>query len=151
MDHTPRDADISRQLREMNEYIEAFYNQALTQDDGFNTGPPFSVRIMQETLPSNFILPQLKNYDGTFDLMDHLGSFKSFMMFHRAFDATICRAFPTTPKGIARQWFLSLKPQTIHSFYQMSHLFIGHFISSRRQWKGSDSLINIKQKEGESL
>ena len=38
-----------------------------------------------------------------------------------------------------------------HSFVQMSHLLVGQFIGSRRQWKGSNSLVNIKQKEEKSI
>ena len=33
----------------------------------------------------------------------------------------------------------------------MSHQFVAHFVSSRRPQKGSESLINIKQREGESI
>ena len=33
----------------------------------------------------------------------------------------------------------------------MSHQFVAHFISSRHPWRGLKSLINIKQKEGESI
>ena len=34
---------------------------------------------------------------------------------------------------------------------QMSHQFIAHFVNSRRLQRGSESLINIKQKERESI
>ena len=44
-----------------------------------------------------------------------------------------------------------LKPDTIFSFDQMSHQFAAHFVSSRCPWRGSESLINIKQREGESI
>ena len=33
----------------------------------------------------------------------------------------------------------------------MSHQFVAHFVSSRRPRRGSESLINIKQKKGESI
>ena len=44
-----------------------------------------------------------------------------------------------------------LKSGTILSFDQMSHQFVTHFISSRHPRKGSESIINIKQREGESI
>ena len=44
-----------------------------------------------------------------------------------------------------------LKSGTIFSFDQMSHQFVAHFVSNRRPQRGSESLINIKQKEGESI
>ena len=33
----------------------------------------------------------------------------------------------------------------------MSHQFVAHFVSSRHPQRGSESLINIEQKEGESI
>ena len=33
----------------------------------------------------------------------------------------------------------------------MSHQFVAHFISNRHLRRGSESLINIKQREGESI
>ena len=33
----------------------------------------------------------------------------------------------------------------------MSHQFVAHFISSQHPQRGSESLINIKQREGESI
>ena len=33
----------------------------------------------------------------------------------------------------------------------MSHQFVTHFVSSWHPWRGSESLINIKQREGESI
>ena len=44
-----------------------------------------------------------------------------------------------------------MKSGTIFSFDQMSHQFAAHFVSSRHPWRGSESLINIKQREGESI
>ena len=62
-----------------------------------------------------------------------------------------CRAFPSTLKGAVRNWYSTLKPGTIFFFDQMSHQFVAHFVSSRCLRKGSESLINIKQREGESI
>ena len=73
------------------------------------------------------------------------------MLLHGAPDAILCRAFPSTLKGAARNWYSALKPGTIFSFDQMSHQFVAHFVSSRHPRKGSESLINIKQREGESI
>ena len=73
------------------------------------------------------------------------------MLLHGAPDAILCRAFSSTLKGAARNWYLVLKSGTIFSFDQMSHQFAAHFVSSRHPRRGSESLINIKQREGESI
>ncbi|EHA8590342.1 hypothetical protein COCNU_scaffold017266G000020 [Cocos nucifera] len=106
---------------------------------------------MQEPVPQNFKLPQLESYDGTSDPVDHLEAFRTMMLLHDASDAMLCRAFPSTLKEAARNWYSTLKPSTIFSFDQMSSQFAAHFISSRRPSRGSDSLMNVKQKQGESI
>ena len=107
--------------------------------------------IMQEPIPPNFKLPQFESYDGTSDPVDHLEAFRMMMLLHGAPDAILCRAFPSTLKEAARNRYSTLKLGTIFSFDQMSHQFVAHFVSNRRPRKGSKSLINIKQREGESI
>ena len=73
------------------------------------------------------------------------------MLLHGMLDAILCRAFPSTLKRAARNWYSMLKSGTIFSFDQMSHQFLAHFVSSRHPRRGSESLINIKKREGESI
>ena len=73
------------------------------------------------------------------------------MLLHGAPDVILCRAFPSTLKGAVRNWYSMLKSGTIFSFDQMSHQFVAHFVNSRHPRKGLESLINIKQREGESI
>ena len=107
--------------------------------------------IMQKPIPSNFKLPQFESYDGISDPVDHLEAFRTMMLLHGVPDAILCRAFPSTLKGATRNWYSALKSSTIFSFDQISHQFAAHFVSSRRPRRSSESLINIKQKEGESI
>ena len=120
-------------------------------DTGLSTEPPFAAHILVEPLPRHFKVPQLEVYDGTSDPLDHLQGFRTTMLLHRATDATLCRAFPSTLRKSARYWYSNLRPGSIQSFEQLSRSFVAHFASSRKPRKGSDSLIHIKQREGESL
>ena len=63
----------------------------------------------------------------------------------------MCRAFPTTLKGSASIWFKKLTPGTVGTFTQLSHSFFNHFIGG--QWYGRPitHLLNVRQKEGETL
>ncbi|XP_014679194.1 PREDICTED: uncharacterized protein LOC106819047 [Priapulus caudatus] len=106
---------------------------------------------MQELIPPNFKLSQFESYDGTSDPVDHLEAFRTMMLLHGAPDTILCRAFPSTLKGAARNWYSTLKSGTIFSFDQMSHQFVAHFVSSRCPRKGSEFLMNIRQREGESI
>ena len=63
----------------------------------------------------------------------------------------MCRAFPTTLKGSARQWFSKLAPASIASFAKLSRSFVSHFIGGRRHQKPIAHLISIKQDKDESL
>ena len=63
----------------------------------------------------------------------------------------MCRAFPTTLKGLARVWFSKLPPNTITSFQELSKLFVNNFVGGQRQNRSLSSLLNIEQGENESL
>ena len=102
------------------------YSPAYSED--IFTDPPFSQKIMQESIPSNFKLSQFESYDGISDPIDHLKVFQTMMLLD-ALDAILCRAFPSTLKGAVRNWYSTLKLGTIFSFDQISHQFMAHFIS----------------------
>ena len=100
----------------MNRWIEELRRAPTAYGEDICADPPFSQMIMQEPIPPNFKLPQFKSYDGTSDLIDHLEAFQTMMLLHGASDAILCRAFPSTLKGAAKNWYLALKSGTIFSF-----------------------------------
>ena len=63
----------------------------------------------------------------------------------------MCRAFPTTLKGSARIWFKKLTPGSVGSFTQLSCSFFNHFIGGQRYGLPTTHLLNVRQKEGETL
>jgi hypothetical protein len=96
-------------------------------------------------------MPSLENFDGTKDPLDHLESFKTMMCLQGVPDEIMCRAFPTTLKGPARIWFKKLMPGSVGSFAQLSHSFFNHFIGGQRCGRPTTHLLNVKQKESETL
>ena len=96
-------------------------------------------------------MPQMENYDGSKDPLDHLESFKTLMHLQGVPDEIICRAFPTTLKGFARIWFNRLAPNSIDTFKELSAQFASHFIRGHRYKKSTACLMNIKQWENEML
>jgi len=75
-------------------------------DDLVNrTDSPFTALVNSFPLPSEFRMPQIDSYDGIRDPLDHLETFKTLMHLQVLVDAIMCRAFPTTLKGVARIWF----------------------------------------------
>ena len=63
----------------------------------------------------------------------------------------MCRAFPTTLRGLVRIWFSRLTPNSISSFKELSAQFASHFIGGHRYKKSTACLMNIKQREDETL
>ena len=63
----------------------------------------------------------------------------------------MCRAIPTTLKGLARIWFNRLTPNFIGTFKELSAQFASHFIGGHRYKKSMACLISIKQQEDETL
>ncbi|XP_023926746.1 uncharacterized protein LOC112038140 [Quercus suber] len=66
-------------------------------------------------------------------------------------DEIMCRAFPTTLKGPVRIWFNRLMPNSISSFKELSAQFALHFIRGHMYKKSTACLMNIKQREDETL
>ena len=67
-------------------------------------------------------------------------------------DATWCRWFPTTLKGLALTWFTLFIPQgSITCFLDLETLFVDHFHAGRRHEKSNYSLMSVRQGEKETL
>ena len=63
----------------------------------------------------------------------------------------LCRAFPTTLKGVARIWFSRLTPNSVSTFKELSGQFTAYFIGGHRYKKSTACLMSIKQREDETL
>ena len=66
-------------------------------------------------------------------------------------DEIMCRAFPMNLRGLARMWFNKLETGSINTFAQLSWAFIDNFIGGQRSACLANCLLNIRQREGESL
>ena len=63
----------------------------------------------------------------------------------------MCRAFPTTLRGLARIWFSRLMLNSISTFKDLSAQFASHFIRGHRYKKSIACLMSIRQWEDETL
>ncbi|XP_075665577.1 uncharacterized protein LOC142635276 [Castanea sativa] len=68
-----------------------------------------------------------------------------------ALDEIMCRAFPTTLKGPMRVWFSKLTPNTVSTFKELNGHYVTHFIGGQRHRRSSRAILNIMQREDESL
>nr|XP_023887890.1 uncharacterized protein LOC112000018 [Quercus suber] len=112
---------------------------------------PFTATVQECPVPSKFRLPQLEPFDGLKDLLDHFNTFKMTLGLQQPPDEILCRSFPTTLKGVAREWFTKLPTSTIDNFEQLSSSFVRHFVGRQRPKRTADHLLTIKQGEKETL
>ena len=89
-------------------------------------------------------MPQVEAYDRSKDPLDHMESFKTLMHLQGVVDEIMSRAFPITPKGLARVWFSRLMLNSISAFKELSAQFASHFIGRHKYKKSTACLMNIK-------
>ena len=63
------------------------------------TDSPFTAPVTSFPFPTKFRMPQVKQYSGSKDPLDHLESFKTLMYLQGVLDKILCKASPTTLKG----------------------------------------------------
>ena len=115
------------------------------------TNSSFTVAVQECPVTSKFCLPQLEPFDGLKDPLDHLNTFKTTLGLQQPPDEILCRSFPTTLKGAAREWFNKLPTSSIDNFEQLSSSFVHHFVGGQRPKRTVDHLLTIKQGEKETL
>uniref|UniRef100_A0A2N9J3I5 Integrase catalytic domain-containing protein n=1 Tax=Fagus sylvatica TaxID=28930 RepID=A0A2N9J3I5_FAGSY len=145
--------EIKAMKAQLGEMKDEFKGRATRNLDTLvhRTDSPFTEKVISFPLPSKFRMPSLENFDGTKDPLDHLESFKTMMCLQGVPDEIMCRAFPTTLKGPARIWFKKLIPGSVGSFAQLSRSFFNHFSGGQRCGRPTTHLLNVKQREGETL
>ena len=92
------------------------------------TNSSFTTAVLECSVPLKFRLPQLEPFDEIKDPKDHLNPFKTMLGLQQPLDEILCRSFPTTLKGVAREWFIKLPTSFINSFEQLSNAFQCHFV-----------------------
>ena len=114
--------EIQMMREQMDLMMNALRGQVSSDLDDLvhRTDSPFTTFVNSFRLPPKFCMPQVENYDGNKDPLDHLESFKTLMHLQGIPNEIMCIAFPTTLKGPARIWFSKLTPNCISSFKELS-------------------------------
>ena len=142
--------DLLKEMDELRNVIREKTDQSLDKIVK-KTDSPFIVAVQECPVPSKFRLPQLEPFDGLKDPLDHLNTFKTTLGLQQPPDVILCRSFPTTFKGVTREWFNKLPTSSIDNFKQLSSSFVRHFVDRQRPKRTADHLLNIKQGEKETL
>ena len=64
---------------------------------------------------------------------------------------SLCKVFPTSFQGTTLAWFHKFSPNSIHSFREMSEVFVAHYLCLARQKFNISSLQNLNKIESETL
>ncbi|GKV15454.1 hypothetical protein SLEP1_g26243 [Rubroshorea leprosula] len=112
---------------------------------------PLNLSITAEPYQEGFKIPHLETYDGSGDLDEHLHTYQAIMRIQNANDAMMCKVFPATLKSTARRWYHKLPRHSIDSYSQLAKLFSYKFASQREIKRTATELMQVNQKEGESL
>lgn len=102
-------------MDELRKSIKGKMNQSLERIVR-KTDSPFTMAVQECPVPSKFRLPQLEPFDGLKDPLDHLNTFRMTLGLQQPPNEILCRSFPTTLKGTAREWFNKLPMSSIDNF-----------------------------------
>ena len=148
---------IVEEMQVMKEQMEvmmnAFKGRVSSDLDDFvnRTDSPIIASVNSFPLLHKFRMLQINSYDGVKDPLDHLETFKILMHLQGVADEIMCRAFPTTLKGLARVWFSRPMPNSISTFKELNAQFTAHFIGGHRYKKFMTCLMSIKQRGDKML
>ena len=88
----------------------------------------FTALVISFPFSAKFKMPQVEAYDGLKYPFDHLELFKTLLDLQGVPYKIMCRAFPTTLKGLVRVWFNKLTPNMVSTFNELNGYFVTHFI-----------------------
>ncbi|CAA0824202.1 Unknown protein, partial [Striga hermonthica] len=142
----PRDRAMERmaeQLRQLQEKVEG-------RPERRARGHPFSREILAASLPASFREINLI-FDGSSDPSRHVRAFENMSVLHGYSDPVSCRAFLSTLRGGALDWFHQLAPGSTRDFEDFAGQLTNQYSSAVSQEKTYLTLMAMRQGERETL
>ncbi|XP_021717823.1 uncharacterized protein LOC110685576 [Chenopodium quinoa] len=116
-----------------------------------STSSPFEQWILEEHVPTVKI-PSHITYDGNLDPKDHIASYEGHMHLYPRSEATWCKYFLTTLKGVAQTLISKgVKEGSITGWDDLSTKFKSNFSTANRREKTNAELMGLQQGEDKSL
>lgn len=92
---------------------------------------PFSQEILEAPSPGKKKTPTIEPFLGLIDPDDHMATYKDHTIVSTSCEATWCRLFPTTVKGLTLNWFQELPARIITDFSVLEDIFIHQFMEEK--------------------
>ncbi|GJV56419.1 reverse transcriptase domain-containing protein [Tanacetum coccineum] len=113
---------------------------------------PFTPRIYKFKSSRKTHMPNnVKTYDRTGDLEDHLYIFQAAEQVECWAMPTWCHMFNSTLIGAARVWFDELPPESIDGYKGLKAALLAYFMQQKKYVKDPVEIHNIKQRDGETI
>nr|GEW45884.1 reverse transcriptase domain-containing protein [Tanacetum cinerariifolium] len=113
---------------------------------------PFTPRIRNfKSLRKTRMPNNVKTYDGTGDLKDHVKKFQAAAQVERWAMPTWCHMFNSTLIGTVRVWFEELPPESIDGYKDLKAVFLTYFMQQKKYVKDPVEIHNIKQNDRETI
>nr|GEV36236.1 reverse transcriptase domain-containing protein [Tanacetum cinerariifolium] len=113
---------------------------------------PFTPRIRKFESSQRTRMPNnVKTYDLTGDLEDHVKIFQAVAQVKQWAMPTWCHMFNSTLIGAGRVWFDELPPESIDSYKDLKAAFLAYFMQQKKYVKDPVEIHNIKQQDGETI
>nr|GEV04936.1 hypothetical protein [Tanacetum cinerariifolium] len=146
--HSYHDRDRSRHMkrRRDNESPLSSVSKSDSREDPFTPQIHNFESSCRTRMPNN-----VKTYDETGDLEDHVKIFQAAAQVERWAMPTWCHMFNSTLIGADRVWFDELPSESVDSYKDLKAAFLAYFMQQKKYVKDPVEIHNIKQKDGESI
>ncbi|CAA0827444.1 Unknown protein, partial [Striga hermonthica] len=139
-----------RAMERMAEQLRLLQDKVEGRPERRARGHPFSREILAAPLPNNFKETNLV-YDGSSYPSRHVRTFENMAVLHGYSDSVCCKAFLSTLRGGALDWFHQLPPGSIADFEDFAGKLTNQYSSAVAQEKTYLTLMAMRQGEKDSL
>lgn len=116
-----------------------------------SVGFAFCSELLQYEIPHSTMILNIPKYNGMTDLDEDIDTYKWTMTLLRMDKRFIRTYFPVMLAGKEDKWFKALCPGSIISFSPLRYLFLNNFMQLQKGRGDTNSIMECKQKEGESI
>ncbi|KAL2475008.1 Uncharacterized protein Adt_35744 [Abeliophyllum distichum] len=121
------------------------------EEDDEDKDISFSHEIRNTSISRGFVRPKQEENTKQGNLMYHLADYKTEMELKNASPLLKCMDFHMTLTGVAKRWYLKLKPGSIQSWPQLKIAFMSVFVGHTLGEAPRTKLNDIRQGLSESV